>query len=84
MKYKALRDSFDHARTPRYCQANKEYEFDADPGAHFVVASQTPKNEGPSKEELIARAELLGIEVDKRKSVANIQKAIEEAERGDE
>lgn len=84
MKYKALRDSFDHNRNPKYCYANAEYEFDSDPGQHFSASAVEEKPKEPTKEELLARAEALGLDIDKRRSAANIKKAIEETESGDE
>lgn len=76
MKYKALVDSYDSKRAPSFCVAGRVYEFAADPGKHFESLDNKPDT---TKEELIAEAESLGMEVDRRKSVKTLQAEISDA-----
>lgn len=87
MKYLALRDSLDHTRLPAYCVREHVYDFDHDPGNHFqsiepiVVAVERPKDE---KAALVEEAEELGIEVDKRWSVARLRAEITKAKEAED
>lgn len=76
MKYKALRDSFDHNRKPGFCVAGRVYEFDKDPGKHFECIEKSPLSE---KDLLLREAEELGLELDKRKSVENLRRELDAA-----
>lgn len=75
MKYKALRDSFDSKRAPKFCVGGRVYEFDSDPGKHFKCLEK-PVDE---KQEIIEEAEELGVEIDKRKSAKNMRAELEKA-----
>jgi hypothetical protein len=93
VKYIALRDSLDHKRSPAYCVRGHVYDFASDPGVHFEAIEEAPlpvvvvERPRDDKAALLMEAEELGLDVDKRWSVARLRDEIskaKEAEDGDE